>query len=200
MILRIGIVAVLLLFAGEASAAGFGPGESMLWLNGGGVLGTSEYSGARINGPHLSIGYEQMDPEKPISVGFNFGYLTVKDEGVAHPDTMTGRDINSAPLYLGGRGWLGKGTFQGYGGLALGVYITTTKTHFATKPTATVVQTGFGMGVPLGLTISLSKTFALNFNYTLNWLWSDNAIQDNIIHSLNGGIGIRINEDQGSSD
>ena len=105
-----------------------------------------------------------MDPEKPISVGFNFGYLTVKDEGVAHPDTMTGRDINSAPLYLGGRGWLGKGTFQGYGGLALGVYITTTKTHFATKPTATVVQTGFGMGVPLGLTISLSKTFALNLS------------------------------------
>jgi hypothetical protein len=200
MILRIAIVAALLLSAGGASAAGIGPDDSMLWLNGGAVAGNSEYSGARINGPHLSIGYEQMDPEKPFSVGFNFGYLTVKDEGVAHPDTMTGRDISSAPLYLGGKGWLGKGTFQGYGGLALGVYITTTKTNFATKPSDTVVRTGFGMGVPIGFTISLGKMFALDFNYTLNWLWSNNAIQDNIVHSLNGGIGIKINEDQASTD
>jgi hypothetical protein len=195
MVFRLGTMAVLLLVASGASAAGLGPGDSILWLHGGAVAGTSEFSGERINGPYFGIGYEERDPEKPISVGFTFGYLTVKDVGVAHPDTMTGRDISSAPLYLGGRGWLGKGAIQGYGGLSLGVYITTTKTNFATKPSDTVVQTGFGMGVPVGLTIALGKTFALDFNYTLNWLWSDNAIQDNIVHSLSGGIGIKIKEE-----
>lgn len=195
MVFRIALVAVLLLVAGGASAADLGPGDSVLWLQGGGVAGKSEFSGKRINGPRFSIGYEQRDPDKPISVGFNFGYLAVKDEGVAHPDTMRGRDISSAPLYLGGKGWLGKGRIQGYGGLSLGVYITTTKTKFATKPSNTVVQTGFGLGVPIGFTISLGKSFALNFNYTLDWLWSDNAIRDNIVHSLNGGIGIKIKEE-----
>jgi hypothetical protein len=195
MVSRVGLVIALMLVSAGTAVAGFSFDESTIWLNGGVAVAKSDSSGQRVNGPYLNLGYEMMDNDKPISVGFNFGYLRVQDWPTAHRDTMTKRTISSAPLLLGGKYWLGKKAVQGYFGLALGVYITSTKTEFATRPSNTAVQTGFGVGIPVGATVSLGTRFALNFNYTLNWLWSENHLQNDLAHAFNAGVGFRFQEE-----
>ena len=79
---------------------------------------------------------------------------------------------------------------QAYLGVAFGVYFTDLEESNLTEDTFSSKSTlGFGLGVPLGLTLPLGESLLFNMNYTLNWLWSNDAFENNILHSVNAGLG-----------
>jgi hypothetical protein len=96
-------------------------------------------------------------------------------------------------VYVGGKYWLGKSKIQGYLGAAIGVYFTwLDRQNVATGESfSSVEKTGFGLGVPIGGTFSIGETVFINANYTLNWLWENELLKNDLLHSFNLGLGYK---------
>ena len=75
----------------------------------------------------------------------------------------------------------------------MGVYFTTVMTTVEgdeTREFESNTTTGWGAAVPAGLALSFSKNLFLNAQYTLNWLWSNTALENDLLHMATVGVGI----------
>jgi hypothetical protein len=178
------------LMAGTA-AAQVSPGDGVIIVNGGYMAGKAEVTDESIDGVVISFAYEKLDWQRPVSFGFNLGYSAMSFENTENSENVS-REIRTFPMYVGGKGWLGKGRIQGYLGAALGLYFSSLRTTRANSSESTVSSTGFGMGIPVGGTLSISKGVFINVNYTLNWLWSNQYVKNDILHVVNVGLGFNL--------
>ena len=53
-------------------------------------------------------------------------------------------------------------------------------------------MSGWGMGVPIGVTLFLGDTVFINGQYILNWKWSNEAFESDILHTGYLGIGFKL--------
>jgi hypothetical protein len=187
------MTAVLLLATTAVAKAQVTPGDELLILNAGYLTGTSAATDSTVDGAALTLTYEKLDWDKPLSFGFSIGY------GTAQGDSGRGADrvefsTNTVPFYMGGKYWLGKNKIQGYVGVAIGVYFSWLNAqHVDTGESySSVGTTGLGLGVPLGGALSIGKSVFVNANYTLNWLWENDLFKDDLLHSFNVGIGLKL--------
>jgi hypothetical protein len=185
-------MSVTLLAAG-AAVAQIGPGDGLLTINGGYVTGSSAATDQTIDGGMISLTYEKRDWSNPLSVVINIGYASASGDsgsGSSRVETST----NSIPVYFGGKYWLGKSKIQGYLGAAIGVYFSWLNREVVAtgESFSSIEKTGLGLGVPIGGTFSIGETVLINANYTLNWLWENELIKDDLLHSFNLGLGFRL--------
>lgn len=186
------IAAAAFVTAGTA-AAQIGQGDGLLVFNGGYVTGSSAISGENIDGGIISFAYEKLDWSSPFSFGFSIAYTSVDgDSGSGSNRVRT--SANSVPMYFGGKYWLGKSKVQGYLGVALGLYFSwLDKEYVETGDSYSSIETtGMGLGIPIGGTFSIGKTVFINANYTLNWLWDNEILKDDLLHAFNLGIGFKL--------
>jgi hypothetical protein len=182
----------VLLFTGSA-LANITPGDGLLIFNAGYANGKSATTGDNVDGNIISLTYERLDWGKAASFGFNIGYSSLAQETTEGSDPVN-RTITTWPFYFGGKGYVGQGALQPYLGVALGIFFSTLKTSVGESGDdfTSVTRTGWGMAVPVGLTLAIGKTLFLNGNYTLNWLWSNNYFENDIMHVVNVGLGINL--------
>lgn len=169
------------------------PGDGLIIFNGGYTTGKSAQTEQTISGGMISFTYEKLSFDKPLSFGMTLGY------GNAHADSGSGaekieRTINTIPFYLGGKYYLGKNKVQAYLGLALGLYFSwmTSQNVESEESWDSAGISGAGLGVPIGATLSLGETLFINANYTLNWLWSNDYFESDILHAFNLGLGFKV--------
>lgn len=188
--LRSILVIALVMCLASSVSANIKPGDGLLTVNGGWIQGELVDTDKKLEGNILSVTFEKLDWGKMASFGFNIGYSEIVGETGQEASTINHK-VKTVPMYLGGKAYLAKGGLQPYVGLGLGIYFSTLETTDAAtgELLAQWSETGFGLGVPIGLTLSLGKTLFLNGNYTLWWLWSSEAIQGNILNSVNVGLG-----------
>ncbi len=186
------LTAIFLLgvFSVGSVLAGVEPGNGVLMVKGGYVTGTTELTGESADGGIISLSYEKLGWGKPVSAGFVIGYSEITEEE-SKADSVVNRSINTVPLYFGSKFWFGKGTVQGFGGLGVGTYFTTIKTTITSidETYSSVSTVGWGFGVPLGLTVSIGETLLISGNYTLNWMFSNEAFDNDLLHTFNLGVG-----------
>jgi hypothetical protein len=185
-------MSVTLLAAGTAVGQ-IGQGEGLLTFNGGYVTASSAVTDRTIDGGVISVTFERLDWKSPFSVGFNIGYASASgDSGSGNSRVET--STNSIPVYVGGKYWLGKSKIQGYLGAAIGVYFSWLDREVVAtgESFSSIEKTGFGLGVPAGGTFSIGETVFINANYTLNWLWDNELLKDDLLHSFNLGLGFKL--------
>jgi hypothetical protein len=182
------------LLASVATAA-IEPGDGLLIVNAGYAAGNLSGGADTGEGGVIAVTFEKLDWGQPASMFFNLGYSEISSEIKrvdGRADSLTVH-VNTLPMFIGGKGYLGEGSLQGYVGLSLGVYFTSTE--IALTDTGGNYNKrhsmGLGMGVPIGLNLSIGKTLFINANYTLNWLWGNDALSSNAIHTANLGIGFK---------
>jgi hypothetical protein len=191
--LRTSLVAMSLLFFAGIATAGIGPGRNLVSFNIGYATGKAAVSGNTVDGPVFAFNYEGMAWDKPIAFLFSIGWSEVSSEesesgSTTKPKT---RQIETLPMYLGAKGYLGKGAFQGHLGAALGLYYSTVETTVTRtgEEYASWGASGWGLGVPAGVTVSIGKTVFINAEYFLNWMWSNDAFDNNILNTFFLGLG-----------
>ena len=195
--LRLSIVIVALAAVTQTAFASIGPGDGVLIVTAGATAGEARSDQETVSGGTIFLSYDKVDWERN-SFMFMIGYMDMQDS-TDTPDYIT--DVTddrvsvhttTVPIYLGGKGWAGKGALQGYLGLGFGVYFTTIETTVpSTNSTSQSSNTGFGLGIPVGVTLSLGKTLLLNGNFLLNWLWSSDYYNNNLAYTATAGIGLR---------
>ncbi len=185
------VAGLVCLLAGPA-AAQVEAGDGLVWFNGGAALGKGAKYGETINGVVVSFAYEKREWDAPTSVGISIGYAEIDDEVPSGNDNIN-YSIRTIPFYLGGKYWFGQSRLQGYAGLALGIYLGTQRESTVGTPTDdwNASATGFGLGVPVGAAISLSDSVLLNVNYTFNWLWGNDFLKNDALHTFSIGIGFK---------
>ena len=189
-------IAVLLL-AGVATA-GIEPGDDLISFNIGYATGKAAVSGSTVEGPVFAFNYENLAWDKPVAFFFSAGWSEVtKEESGTGPvsgtDSLT-RQIETWPIYLGAKWYLGQGTFQGHLGASLGLYFSTVETAVTHtgEEYAKWSAAGWGMGVPLGITVSMGDTAFINAEYFLNWMWNNDAFDNDLLHTVLLGVGFNL--------
>lgn len=188
------LVAVMFFVAGTAEAQ-VKPGDSVIFLNLGGA--SAKLAGPQdaptVNGNNVSFSYEKLAYDKPVSFLLAIGYTRFEDE--LKDDTsdtlLVHRQLSSLPIYVGAKGWLGKGRVQGFAGVTLALSFTEMVTTFNDNAQTSVGTSGFGLGIPIGGSLNLGEKFLIDAQYTLNWVWSNEAFQDDIVHAYSAGLGLR---------
>lgn len=186
-------VSILLVCAG-VSHAQVKQGDSVMWVNGGYAMGTSVITQESMDGASLMFAYEKRDWGQPVSMGFGIGYGEL-EENTDSLSVSTHRTYASVPMYFGAKYWLGKGKGQGYVGLMLGLYFSEMKSTVTREGGSTVTSTfgnnGAGLSIPAGAALTLSDSVLLNVNYTFNWLFDNDFLENDMLHVFNLGLGFR---------
>ena len=183
---------VVLFLAGVATAA-IEPGDGLISFNGGYSTGKAAIAGTTLDGPIVSFAYEKLAWDRPVAFFFSIAWSEISEEETSGINATT-RQIESWPIYLGSKAYLGRGSFQGNVGLALGVYFSTVETAVTQtgEEYAKWSTSGWGMGVPIGMTLCLGDTAFINGQYILNWMWSNEAFDNDILHTAQLGIGFKL--------
>jgi hypothetical protein len=50
---------------------------------------------------------------------------------------------------------------------------------------------GFGMGIPVGIALSLGESFIMTVIYLLHWLWDTEFLDNDILDAGSPGVAIR---------
>jgi hypothetical protein len=169
------------------------PGNGLIIFNAGHVWGTSALTDDSVDGGALTFTYEMLQPVKPLSIGINIGYSSAQGDSGAGADQIK-TNTNSVPFFFGGKYWLGKNKFQAYVGAAFGIYFSWFSRELVTTGERydSIGDTGFGMAIPLGMAVSVSDKMFISANYTLNWLWEGDLLKDDILNSVNIGLGFKV--------
>ena len=157
------MISVALLLWAHGAIAQVAPGDELFTVAGGYGFGEATVSGETIDGGSISFAFDKLGGAKPLSILFAFGYSTLTSD-TQESGELVKRSISSVPFYLGAKYWLGQGKLQAYAGAAVGVYFSRLETTvIATEESFTAVQsTGWGMAVPLGLSVALTDDVLLN--------------------------------------
>ncbi len=186
------VISMTLLAAGTAVAQ-VGQGDGLLILNGGYVTAASAATDQTIDGGMISLTYEMRDWANPVSFGFNIGYASASGD-IGSGDSRVETSTHSIPFYFGGKYWMGKSKVQGYLGAAFGIYFSRLSREIVAtgESFSSIEKTGLGLGVPIGGAFSIGETVFINANYTLNWLWENELLEDDLLHSFNLGLGFKL--------
>jgi hypothetical protein len=186
---HLSIILLIVVAAGNVEAV---VGESGFWLTGTGsyVLGKSEQSGQTLDGASFALTLEGMrGSDPPLSLGLSLGYASMDGEE-NDAGRVTKRTVDSMPLYLFVRMWLGEGDAKGYVGGGIGVYMSFLESTNAINNRTTITgHSGFAFAIPAGFVYSLNERVFLNFNYTLNWLVDNDYLENGIINAFGLGLG-----------
>ncbi len=199
MVRRTSLLALVftLFFAG--AHAGVKPGDGVLIVNIGYASGTSALTGENIDGGIVGLDYQKLGFGSKFSGGFSIGYGALH-ETITQDSSEVDNTITSVPIYLGGKYWFGDGEkrFQGFLGLAFGMYFASLETNisktvgpqsqFVSGSYTSETALGFGLGIPVGIAVTLGDSFLLTANYTLNWLWDSEFLDNDIINSVSLGV------------
>jgi len=188
------LLLALTLVAGSASA-GMTPGSGALFVNLNYALGKLADTGESVDGGFVVVEYQKMDWSNPVSFGFSVGYGEINDVAAAD-SSRANYSFSSIPVYLGGKYWLGEEKIQGFIGVMFGMYFSQLTRSISyeyeglddgsyTSETAT----NFGLGFPVGVSVSISDKMMLNASYTLNWLWDNPFLDNDLLHAFGVGVG-----------
>lgn len=205
MVRKVSLLVLAITMLVSSAHAGVTPGHSVLIVNVGYASGKSVTTGENVDGGIIGLDYQKLGWNGGWSGGFSIGYgeiqQTITGTGVGADTTEVDNTISSVPIYLGGKYWIGSGEnrFQGYVGLAFGMYfseLTTSATGTVGKQPVSGSYTsestlGFGLGVPVGVSFSLGESILLTANYTLNWLWDNEFLDNDIMNNFSLGLGFR---------
>ena len=186
-------VAMSLLFFAGIATAGIGPGDNVISFNIGYATGKAAVSGATVDGPVFAFNYEGMAWEQPVAFLFSIGWSQVSKEEEDSTSERITRQIETLPIYIGAKGYLGQGAIQGHLGAALGVFFSTVEIAVTQtgQDYSSWGTSGWGLGVPLGLTWLIGDTVFINGEYFLNWMWSNDAFDNDILNTFLLGVGFR---------
>jgi hypothetical protein len=181
MMIRFLVLLAAFLFSASGATATIKPGDGLLMFNGGLATGKGAVTGATFDGPVVSLSYEKLDWTRPVSFGFNFSWSQISRTETVESQKLT-RHVETWPIYLGGKYFAGQGPIQAYVGASIGVYFSTVETSVAQtgEEYARWSASGWGLGVPVGVTLSLGNTLFANVNYMLNWMWSNEAFDNDL--------------------
>lgn len=169
-------------------------GDQIITIGGGYSYGTlKNFDDQTVDGGMLGITLDQVGNSKPISFAVSFGYSRV--DMVEDTGQVIRRSVVTWPLGAGARAWLGQSKVQGYAGALIAVYFSSmTVTNESIGESYTAFATsGWGMQIPLGVVLNLSPKVFINAGYTLNWLWSNDALANDMMHSFVAGLGFKLN-------
>ena len=185
------IVLTALIVIAAPAVAGVESGDVLLTGNVSYVFGTTDVTDESVDGTGFGFMIEQLAGDANFSFGFAMAYASKSDETIQLNETIR-RTITTWPIYFGCKYWHGNGDFQLYIGAFLGAYFSTLETTNVTtgEPSSKISIDGAGLGVPVGFAFSFTRRFFLNTNYTLNWLWDDTFLKNNILSAVNVGLGI----------
>jgi len=192
--IKITVASITVLLLAGVATAGIGPGDGLISFNIGYATGKAAVTGSTVDGPVFAFNYEKLAWDKPVAFLFSIGWSEVtKNETDATTSPIT-RQIETWPIYLGAKGYLGKGAFQGHLGASLGLYFSTVETAVTQtgEEYASWGSSGWGLGVPLGITVSMGDTAFINAEYFLNWMWSNEAFDNDLLHTVLLGIGFNL--------
>ncbi len=195
---RIAVASIAVLLMAGVAMAGVGPGEDLISFNIGYATGKAAVTGSTVDGPVFAFNYENMAWDKPVAFLFSVGWSEISREesgSVSGSGTLT-RQIETWPIYLGTKWYLGQGAFQGHLGASLGLYFSTVETAVTQtgEEYARWGTSGWGMGVPLGINVSIGDTVFIKAEYFLNWMWSNDAFDNDLLHMLFLGVGFNLGE------
>ena len=187
----------LLLLAGVATAQ-VGPGDDVISFNIGYAKGKAAVTGTTVDGPVFAFNYENLAWDKPVAFLFSIGWSEVSTQESG--SSITGgtksftKQIETWPIYLGAKGYLGQGAFQGHLGASLGLFFSTVETAVTRtgEEYARWGASGWGLGVPLGITVFMGDTVFINAEYFLNWMWSNEAFDNDLLHTVLLGVGFNL--------
>lgn len=185
------VVVALFLLAGSAAAQSR-LGGVLLTITGGQAFGKSEATGENIDGPTLMGSFEQRTSSTPFSFYFSVGYSSLSSEESDQGERIQ-RDVSTWPFYFGTRYWMGRGRLQGYAGAAIGMYFSTlsTTTSGTEESYSSIASNGSGLGVPIGLSYAMSPQVNLVGGFALNWVWSNDFFENDLLYSVNLGFGFK---------
>ena len=172
--------------------AGIESGNSTLIVNAGYMFGKLAASGETADGNVVSISFEKVGAPGRTAGFFSIGYGKISNDENDSTGAIT-RSVETIPIYLGAKGYFGAGNVQFHVGLAFGTYFSTVVSSgkLSGENWSSWSTTGFGMGVPIGLTVCLGETLFINGEYVLNWTWTNEALENDILNSFVLGLGFR---------
>ena len=170
------------------AAAEVGPGHAMITVSGSYALGKLEANQELVEGAALNMALDVFTRTKPISflVVLSWAQMTRQD---AESDGLFERRVHASPLLFGAKFWLGPRRFKLNAGAALGIWFGSLRTTLDGQEVARVADEGFGLSVPVGLSISITRGTNINAGYTLHVFEDNSFLTDNILHSVNVGFG-----------
>ncbi|UCH84501.1 MAG: outer membrane beta-barrel protein [Candidatus Latescibacterota bacterium] len=188
------LLLALILLAGSANAA-MKPGSSAFFANLNYAIGKLAETSDNVDGGFVGLEYQKMDWTYPVSFGFSIGYGEINQDEEAD-SSRTSYSMSSVPVYLGGKYWFGEDKVQGFLGVAFGMYFSTLTLSVADKYEGgdewshnSETATNFGLGFPLGVSVSIGDTVMLTASYKLNWLWGNPFLDNNLLHAFGVGVG-----------
>jgi hypothetical protein len=193
---RVILIGALIACAGTETAQ-VTPGDARMTLGGGVSWGTPKIGEEKVmEGPSVFFSYEDLEWGRPVGFLFSVGY-GVLDDKVDETADVISRSITTIPIYFGVRTWIGQGALQGNLGAVLGAHINTLETTVQSDPQSQPSSTkfrdsGWGLGVPVGLALSLSPNMHVGGYFTLNWLWNNDLFKDDLYYTATLGIGFKI--------
>ena len=190
MIRSVALLTILLLVAIPAGA-GVGPGDILMIGGGSYVFGTSAVTGETVEGTGFGISLEQLASSANFSMGVALVATSLSKETTEQNEVIR-RTITSVPFYFGAKYWHGDTIFQLFIGGYFGAYFSDLETTNLTtgEPTSTISIEGAGFSVPVGFAVTVTDKFFFTAGYTLNWLWDHDFFENDIVNSVNLGLGI----------
>ena len=180
------------LFIAPGVSAQIQAGDQFIVLGGGYGLGTLTDNDLTLDGGMLGLSIEHRQAGRKWSFATSFGYTRLDNS----EDTVgqSRRTVTSWPLALGAKWWLGESKVQGYLGAQLAVYFSSVETTIAGSNDSytSFATSGWGLVVPVGVTLSVSPKSFINAGYRLNWLWSNDILKDDILHMFVVGLGFKL--------
>lgn len=186
---RISAALIILVFVTAPHArAEMGPGRAMVSLGGSYFGGEFTSTDNFVDGAALNVALDIMHPVSPISflVAFSWGQMTTQDPEFG---SQVERTLRTWPTFLGGRYWLGSQRVKLSLGLGLGVWFASLDRVVDDIVESTTHGEGFGLAVPVGTSLSITRGTNLNVGYTLHVLTDNSVLQNNLLHSVNVGLG-----------
>jgi hypothetical protein len=182
-----GILVALMIMAGTA-AAEVGPGRAMASLNTSFIAAKWAATSETVDGGSLGFALDIFHPTAPVSfwAALSWGQMSAENAENSGPVKRT---LYSRPAFFGAKYWLGSERMKGFAGAGLGLWFSRLEATIEGALTESTSREGFGISIPLGASFSLTRGANINAGYTLNILADNSFLDNNLIHSVNLGIG-----------
>jgi len=145
-------------------------------------------TGDFVDGTAISIALDVVHPIKPISffIGLSWGQMTTED---AEETSRVERSLRTWPTFIGGRLWLGPPNIKLFFGAAVGIWFASLDTVVDGATVSKQSDEGFGLMVPVGISLEITRGTNLNAGYSLNVLADDTFLEDNLLHTVTVSLG-----------
>jgi len=186
---RISAVLILMLCVTALTArAEIGPGKAMVSLGGSYFGGEFKATNDFVDGAALNLALDVMHPVRPVSflVAFSWGQMTTQN---LEDGSQVERTLRTWPTFLGGRYWFGSQRVKLSLGLGIGLWFASLDKVVDDVIVGTTHGEGFGLGVPVGTSLSVTRGTNVNIGYTLHILTDNSLLKNNLLHSVNIGLG-----------